>query len=202
MAVVQPRLTAAEYLAREEGALEKSELVQGEVFAMAGGSIAHAQISSNLVYRLRTVPPRECTALGSDIKVQAADDTFLYPDCVVVCGEPESSPHSAHAIVNPLIIVEVLSPSTLVHDTRVKLPFCMAMPSVEHIVFVSQTSPVVDLYSRREDPAWLYTRAAGLDKDLVLDNPSMRICLAGIYDRVVFEAVAEPPHPGSLPPIG
>ena len=123
-----PPLTEEEYLRIERDALEKSEFHGGQVFAMAGGTPNHALLAANIAWLLRGNVPVGCRVFSSDLRVKiAASATYTYADCTVICGEPHFAGDSA---LNPLLIVEVLSPSTQDYDRGKKFELYRTIESL------------------------------------------------------------------------
>lgn len=149
-------VTPAEYLARErEGQEQRSELWCGEVFAMTGASWAHNVITTNLVVALELgMKGKGCRALSSDLKVHVPrKQGFVYPDVVVVCG-PRFHDEQHDVVENPVLIAEVLSPSTERFDRGDKFDGYRSVPSIQQIVLLSQTHRLVEHYARLEDSSW------------------------------------------------
>ncbi len=143
-------VSPAEYLAKEAIATEKSELVDGQVLAMGGGSPRHGHISGQ-AYSLghAILRPRGCYAFNSDVKVKTPRGNFFYPDATYAC-KPE---FEDDCLVNPLAVVEVLSPSTENYDRTTKFDAYAEIPSLREIIFVETTMPRVQVY-RRDADGW------------------------------------------------
>lgn len=149
------RYSYADYLALEAMANVKHEFLAGEIYGMAGGTPEHAAlavaVSSALLGQLRGGP---CRVYSSDLRVRVlATGLTTYPDVTVVCGEPERDPESAVTVVNPIVVVEVLSDSTCDYDRGEKLAHYRQIPSLEGVVLVSHTEPRLDVWTKRDD-AW------------------------------------------------
>jgi Uma2 family endonuclease len=150
------RFTYAEYVSYERESGLKHEYAAGEVFAMAGGSKRHNALKSRIEFAIRSALPPDCETYSSDQKVYiAAYDKAVYPDILVVCGKPESPPSDAHALSNPLLVVEVLSDSTEDYDRGEKRLANQSLPSLKEYVLVAQNEQLVERYRRRED-GWQY----------------------------------------------
>ena len=154
------RMSYAEYVAREAVADVKHEFVRGEVFATSGGTIEHAglaaAITSELTLRLRG---KRCRVFSSDLRVriQATDLTTelaTYPDVTVVCDQAATLPDDPHAVVNPTVIVEVLSDSTEAHDRGAKAASYRRLPSLREYVLVIQRAPLVEIFRRTDTGTW------------------------------------------------
>ncbi|MBY0513443.1 MAG: Uma2 family endonuclease [Gemmataceae bacterium] len=188
-AVPQPKkLTEAEYLAVEEAAEFKSEFYAGEMFAMSGASYFHNVAKDNLAFRLnQQLDGGPCRALTSDMKVKVeATGLFAYPDVVVICGEPQFYPGRTDVILNPVAVVEVLSPSTENYDRGAKLRHYRQIPSLREVVLVAQDEPVCDQYVRQPDGTWRVGSVEGLGAELVFAAVPARVPLDAVYAGVTF----------------
>jgi len=147
---VSANVSPAVYLAEEAVAKSKSELLDGRVLAMAGGSPRHGHISGQ-AYSLGNamLRPRGCFAFNSDVKVKTPRGSYFYPDATYVC-EPK---FEDDCLVNPLAIVEVLSPSTETYDRTTKFDAYAEIPSLKEIVFIETISPRIQVY-RRDGEGW------------------------------------------------
>jgi Uma2 family endonuclease len=185
------RLTVEEYLRREREATERSEYLEGEILAMAGASLRHNAIVASLTARLYA-PLRErgCGVYSSDMRVQVAE-SFLYPDVVIVCGQPILFDAAQDAITNPTVIVEVLSESTERLDRGRKSWAYRRLPSLQDYVLVSQEEPRVEHWRRGPDGAWLVSDIDGLQATLKLVSIGAELPLAEIYEQVSFEPAAQ-----------
>src|SRR5688500_2445576 len=144
MAMAAPRrFSVLEYLQAENAAETKSEYVNGEIFAMAGTTLAHNDITYSL---LADVAPQlrggQCLAYGSDLRVRVeASNLYTYPDISIVCGPPDIDPTDPCAVTNPTVIIEVLSDSTESWDRGGKFAHYRLLPSLREYVLVSQSEP-------------------------------------------------------------
>lgn len=183
-------LSPEDYLARERAAATKSEFIDGQVVAMAGASFSHVTVSGNLhghlFAKLRGGP---CRVLTSDMRVRALDDYF-YPDVTVVCAPPNLGGPPADTLLNPTVIVEVLSPSTERLDRTIKFRAYRRIPSLQAYVLVAQDYAWVDCF-RRQGDVWVFSSLAGLDDVLELPELGCRLTLAEIYERVELQPVPE-----------
>lgn len=154
----QALLSEAEYLALEEQSQVRHEYVDGQVYAMAGGSQRHnciaLNVASSLLMALRGKP---CRVFMSDVRLKVArDNAYYYPDVMVACGATERLAGDQNSLDDPLLVVEVLSPSTETIDRREKLAAYRRLPSVREYVLVNQDSQQVEIYRRQGDIGWLY----------------------------------------------
>ena len=176
-------LTAAEYLAFERSSSTKHELFQGQLVAMAGASLEHNVIVANIVAELRTaLRDRPCVALPSDMKVLVqASGHYYYPDASVVCGAPDFADSERDAIVNPTVVVEVLSESTERRDRGEKFHDYRSIPSCTDYLMCSSTEPFIEHYTRDAD-GWRL-REYGPAEVVPLRGVEMRLSVAEVYAK-------------------
>ena len=184
------RSTPSEYLAIERAADHRSEFFRGEMFAMAGASYAHNLIVSNLVRELgNRTKGGPCQTLSSDMRLLVEETgLYTYPDALVICDPPEFVDDRRDTLVNPTIVLEVLSKSTEVYDRGKKSSHYRQLASLREYMLVSQDEARIEHYARQPDGHWLLTDAVGLDSSLSLPTLSCEIPLAEIYARVEFRA--------------
>ena len=191
------RYTAAEYLAQERAAETRHEFLDGALYAMAGESPQHADISANLVGELvAQLKGKPCRVRTKDTKVRSGPlpfsprkqkGLFSYPDAVVICGTPEYLDAFQDVVTNPTVIFEVLSPSTAFHDRHLKFQrYDKWSPTLSDYVLIWQTFPFVEHYQRQADGSWLYRNYEGLEQVVPLENIGSTLDLADLYDRVEF----------------
>lgn len=150
--------SAADYLAAEAQSQIRHEYVNGEIFAMAGGSQRHNRIALNmasaLMSGLRGMP---CQVFMSDVKLHVAcDNAYYYPDIMVACGDSSRIAGEAYSVAEPLLVIEVLSPTTENIDRREKLASYRRLASLNEYVLISQDRQQVEIYRRQGDIGWLY----------------------------------------------
>jgi Uma2 family endonuclease len=188
---VELKLSYEDYLALERSSGLRHEWLDGRVYAMAGGTLAHGALAVAVLAELRALAlPCGCVAYSSDAKVRI-EETGLstYPDGAVVCGRVEVSPRDRHAMTNPTVIVEVLSDSTEAYDRGEKWAHYRRLASLRDYVLVSQHTARIELYSREGDHWTL--REAGPGESLALTG------LTGVLsvDRVYAGITLDPPPP-------
>ncbi len=187
-AIPVTQYTLAEYLAREQTAVGKSEFYRGNIFAMAGGTAQHGEIAVNIVggllTRLRGTP---CRPYNSDVQVYIpANGLVTYPDAYVVCGGKEFDLKAPNAITNPSVIFEVLSKSTENYDRSEKFQLYSQLDSFREYVLVAQDKPRAERFVRRDEGSWILTNFVGLDAVLELTTLGCSLPLAEIYEDVTF----------------
>ena len=184
--VEQDRYTEAQYLKWEEDAVEKSEYIDGEIRATSGGSEPHASIPVNVGGELRTaLKGRGCRVLSSDMKVWTAGAMY-YPDLLVVCGPSVYRNGNKHVITNPIVVVEVLSPSTEPKDRGEKFIRYQQIETLRLYLLVSQTEPRIEIFERGENGHWDYSMVTGLENAIEVSSLGVTLALSEIYDQVEF----------------
>jgi Uma2 family endonuclease len=188
------RLTEAEYLEIERRAEFKSEFLDGEMFAMSGGTRSHSLIASNINRAIgNQLRGCNCVVYTSDMRVKVqANGLYTYPDVSVACGEEEFDDEQDDTLINPTVIVEVLSDSREAYDRGEKFALYRQIPSLREYLLVSQHKPLVEQYVRQDNGPWLLQEAAGLESTLSLPSVGITIALAEVYANVRF--VPAPPH--------
>lgn len=190
VAVAKPHyITPQEYLAWERKADTKSEYHDGVVVAMAGASWAHGMITGNCVRHLgNTLEETPCAAIPQDLRVRVPEcSRYYYPDVVVVCGEPQFEDSHQDTLLNPTLIVEVLSPSTERMDRREKFDCYKMLASLMTYVLIAQDEPRVECFTRQPD-GWRYDNAVGLDASVTLSAIGCTLRLSELYTRLKFPA--------------
>ena len=183
---LKPRLTPEEYLAIERRAEFKSEFFDGEMFAMSGASELHNIITLNIGAEIRQhLKKRPCKVYVSDMRVKVSPTgLYTYPDVVVVCGKAEFDDRHFDTLLNPTLIVEVLSESTETYDRNRKFEHYRTLESLVEYVLITQRRPHIESWRRQPNQQWLLTESNGLDRVLRLDAIGCDLALAEIYDKV------------------
>lgn len=189
-AVPKAKLTEAEYLAKERKAEFKSEFYKGEMFAMSGASREHILIAGNCLREIgNQFKGRCCEVYSNDMRVKvSATGLYTYPDVVIVCGQPEFIDAEVDTLLNPTVLIEVLSPSTESYDRGTKATQYRRIPSLREHVLISQERPHVEVLSRQADGNWLLREVSDLDQVVTLSSVSVSLPMREIYDRITFEA--------------
>jgi Uma2 family endonuclease len=179
------KISEAQYLKMERAAEFKSELRDGRAYAMAGASERHNLITVSILVSLhRQIGRRPCRVYPSDMRVKAAVGFYTYPDISVVCGRPEFADDTRDTLLNPTVIVEVLSPSTANYDRGEKFERYRQLPSLSEYLLISQTRPLVEHYVRQPDGKWLLTEYRELSDVVELPSIGCRLALSEIYEQV------------------
>jgi Uma2 family endonuclease len=194
---VRSSFTAAEYLAVERSSEERCEYLDGEIYAMAGESPEHGAICINIAGQLyNQLRGKPCQVFSKDMKVRSGPapkhgyttkGLFSYPDLIVVCGELRFYDERRDVLLNPKVIIEVLSPTTEAFDRGEKwLRYQTWLPELSDYLLVSQSRPLIEHFQRREGGEWLYTLVNNLEESLHLKSIDCTLQLTDVYDRVVF----------------
>ncbi len=201
-AVPKPEpITIREYLVRERASEIKHEFVDGELIAMAGNRENHSLIAMNFGSEIRNaLKGKPCRVYDSNLREKVLDrPRYRYPDLLVICGPTEfdANDDQQMSIVNPKLVVEVLSESTESEDRGEKFRDYRAASSFEQYVLISQTSPTVETFLRQSDGSWRIEFTTGLDKSVELRSLGISIPMSEIFANVNF-----PPEPDTAAIIG
>lgn len=207
--------TEAEYLALERESEERHEYLDGHICAMAGESLEHGDICMNLSRIVSTgLLGSACRALSKDTKVRSGPipksrystkGLYSFPDLVVVCGEPLFLDEHRDVLLNPKVIIEVLSPSTEAFDRGEKFwRYRTYLDSLTDYVVVAQSMALVEHFARREDGKWVIAATATeLSDTVTLSSIDCTLRLSDVYDRIVFPAAPDDePTPRDTEQIG
>jgi Uma2 family endonuclease len=182
----QKHYTPEEYLALERKAEYKSEYIHGEIVAMAGASRNHNRITLNVAVSLHAqFRNRACEVFSNDMRIRVAEtELYTYPDVVAVCDFPQFEDAETDTLLNPTVIIEVLSESTESYDRGAKFAHYRRIGSLQEYLLISQNRQLVEHYLRRDTNKWLLTEAA--EQEAVLELPSIGclLRLADVYDKV------------------
>lgn len=182
MDLPKQQASRADYLALDLASVGKHEFYRGEVFAMAGGSFRHAKvglnISSHLSHVLRGSP---CQPMNSDMRISTPSGLDTYPDVSAFCGDPELA-DNGHTLLNPVLIVEVLSPRTRSYDRGDKFMLYRAIPSLMDYVLVEPDDVLVEHYQRTGAYGWQLHEYRSLADVLPLKSVGQAISLAQCYE--------------------
>ena len=182
--------TPDEYLALERQSEIRHEFLDGTVYAMAGESLAHSAICFNLNVAVGLqLRGTNCRGLSPNMKVRAGEaGLYAYPDLAIVCGAALFHDKYRDVLINPIVIVEVLSRSTQTYDRGEKFERYKSIETLADYVLVSQDRARLEHYSRQSDGTWSHAELVGAVADLTLDSITCRVRLADIYDRIDFPA--------------
>ncbi len=186
---VKTYITPEEYLAFERKAENKNEYVNGEIFAMTGASRKHNLIALSIAGELRQqLKGKPCEVYPGEMRVKApAARSYVYPDVVVVCGEPQLEDDYFDTLLNPTLVVEVLSKSTESYNRLAKSSFYRTIESLSEYLLVSQEEYRVEQYIKQADGRWLLSDVRSLEGLIVLESIGCSLTLLDIYDRITFD---------------
>jgi Uma2 family endonuclease len=189
IALPEPHFSKSEYVTLENEAQTKSEYIDGQIYAMAGGSPRHAEIGGNVYHALRNqLGGKLCRPFNSDLRVEVlASGTTFYPDASVACPPLEYSPDDAYALTNPVVLVEVLSPSTEKFDRGEKWARYQRIASLRDYILILQDKMRLEHYARQEGNRWLLSVYEQPEDVAVLQGVECSLKLAEVYERVTFE---------------
>ena len=193
--------TVEQYLKMERASEERHEYIDGYLYKLAGESPNHSRINVNLLtivnLQLRGKP---CEAFSPNMKIRSGPffkeqktnkGMFSYADVSIVCGEPQFHDKVRDALINPTVIIEILSESTEGFDRDEKFRrYRTHIPVLQDYALVYQTMPLIQVYSRHPD-GWLMTETLGLDSSIRLPSIDCHLPLSEVYDRVVFPLLEE-----------
>ncbi|WP_244923828.1 Uma2 family endonuclease [Enhygromyxa salina] len=182
------RMSYADYAELERQGLGKHEYLRGEVVAMTDGTLEHARLASQLAYLLgRELAGGSCRVFSSDLRVRIeATDLDTYPDLSVVCGDPQTAAADDHALLNPTLVIEVLSKSTEGYDRGQKASHYRRIPALKGYLLVSQQTRQLELQTRRDDGSWTLLEA----------GPGEQLCIEALGVTLDVDEV----YQGSLGP--
>lgn len=180
--------SAAEYLAMERASSEKHEYAFGEIFAMTGASVTHNRIVTNLVLAIgNQLRGRPCDVFTGDLRLCVEREyRYTYPDMVVVCGEPQFLDNQFDTLLNPDVIVEVLSDSTSSYDRGEKFEQYRGISSFREYLISDQARVHVEVFSKQTDNAWRFWESNSLHETVHLTSVDVSIPIAEIYLRTEF----------------
>jgi Uma2 family endonuclease len=189
-----PHVIPQEYLRRERLAEFRSEFLDGRIVAMAGTTRKHSRIITNLSTTLDVqLRDRPCNVYTADLRVSVrGGDAYLYPDVVVTCGEETFEDDQFDTLVNPAVVIEVLSPSTEAYDRGEKFQKYQSIPSLQEYVLITPSPRRFEVYRRQADGSWQYQSWAFSPPPLVLESIGCTLSAEDVYRKV------EPdPEPGA-----
>lgn len=187
LATVEKFYTDEEYISIEREAKEKHELFNGEIVAMAGASREHNLICLNISSELRfALKGSGCETYSTDMRVKMEKGKYAYPDVVVVCDKPQFADDEFDTLLNPIIVVEILSKSTRFRDKTEKLTIYQKMESVQECLLIEQDFPRIEHYIKQTPNQWLLRIYESLEETLSLESIGCEIPLSEIYAQIEF----------------
>lgn len=182
----QLRFSYEDYLRALDDSELKLEYCAGVIHAMAGGTLAHAELSASVIVAMRQALPRDCTVFSSDAKIRVeASDFAGFPDASVVCGERQTSRIDTNALINPTVVVEVTSRSTEDYERGEKLQHYQRLPSLRAVLLVSHRERRITVVEC--PPHGWQARDVGAGEAVTLVEPPLRFDLDALYGAVTLE---------------
>lgn len=199
-ALAKQKYTVEEYIEILKNSDERFEYFDGEIFSMASGKVVHEDIVSNLIYSLRDkLKDRDCRVAGGNLAVKTVKaPPFRLPDVSVVCGKRVIEEiHGFQMLVNPTLLIEVLSSSTAEFDREGKFLIYQAIESFREYLLVEQGRPHVTRYIRQDNGGWLRYDVIGTESEVLLESVGVPIQLSEIYSMIEFPqaGIADYPNP-------
>ncbi|MCW3073308.1 MAG: hypothetical protein JWP69_377 [Flaviaesturariibacter sp.] len=181
-------ISSEDYLATERLALEKHEYYKGEVFAMSGASFEHNVIEDNIRGILYGhLKGRPCRSFGSNLRVHIPSNTlYTYPDVLIVCEEPEFLDGEFDTLLNPAVIIEILSPSTGNYDRGAKWDLYREIESLKEYILIDSTAMHIVQYVRNNDKTWILSENKKADAHFTIQAIGLALSLSEVYDGVSF----------------
>ncbi len=188
---INPTLTPAEYLAVERQQTDaKHEYLHGQITAMSGASREHNLIVGNAFASLHAqLRGRGCEVYSNDMRVHIpATGLYTYPDIAALCAEPEFEDDQFDTLINPLVIIEVLSSSTEAYGRGDKFVHYRSIDSLQAYMLIAQDRPLIELFEQGTDGRWVLNEAQGLDSRLELEALGCVLELSEVYERVIGDS--------------
>ena len=181
-------MTEAEYLALERNSTIKHELIGGETYAMSGASEAHNLVTGSTYAMLyNQLRGGSCRVYPSDMKVRTpATGSYTYPDITVVCGEALFADDQRDILLNPILIIEVMSPTTERYDRGKKFQHYRELKTLQEYILIAQDSPHVERFVRQEKGFWQFSEVRGRESSLELSSIGCILNLAEVYEQITF----------------
>lgn len=188
-----PYFTQEAYLTFERSSEEKHEYIAGIIYAMAGGSARHNRIAGSTYAALYTqLRRRNCTVYPSDMRVKAIQPgVYTYPDITIVCGNEQYEDEKEDTLLNPTIIIEILSPSTEKYDRGKKFQYYRTILSLREYILIAQDDYHIERFVRQNDNTWIFSEATEREATLELATIQCRLQLEEVYEKVSFPGAEE-----------
>ncbi len=185
-AIPQKNWTPESYLEFERASEQKHEYFNGEIFAMAGATANHNLVAGNTYASLHTqLRQRPCFVYPSNMRIKISRTTlYTYPDISIVCGTPQFEDDHRDTLLNPTVIIEVLSPSTESYDRGKKFQHYRTLDSLQEYILIAQDKPHIEHYLRQEQNQWLLSEAHQLESKITLPSIQCILLLSDVYEKV------------------
>ena len=184
-AIAKTFVSEEAYLEEERKALNKSEYYKGEIFAMAGATKAHNRIVASIITAIgQFLKGKNCHYYPSDLRVHNSDNTlYTYPDVIIVCGKEEYLDNELDTLLNPTVIIEVLSPSTENYDRGTKFKLYRSIPSLKNYILVSSTEYAAEVFTRKDNDEWLLNTTKEKNGHIHISAINYDLLLSDIYTQ-------------------
>lgn len=193
--IAQPKqyITEQEYIKFERASIGKHEYFDGQIYAMTGASRIHNLIAGNTLAMLHSqLRKKPCEIFPSDMRVKVTrTGLYTYPDLVIICGKPEFTDDILDTIINPLVLIEILSPSTERYDRGMKSQSYRTIETLQDYILIAQDQYHVEHYSRQNSGQWLLQEAIGRESALTIRSIECTLALGDVYEKVAIT----PEHP-------
>lgn len=183
------KISIQEYLEMEETSLEKHEYYKGEIFAMSGARVPHNKISRNFLYALgKRLEGKSCQPFGSDQRIHIEANTlFTYPDISIICGDIITLNNDNWNVLNPTVIIEVLSPTTKNYDRGEKFKLYRDIPTLKEYILVDSESIHLEVFRMNENNHWELEEYNSLAENFKIEAIRESVAITEIYNNVTFE---------------
>ncbi len=181
-----PKMSVEEYIQHEIETKQRHEYHQGNIYALAGGSLEHALLIGNIYAEMREGLKKrgaDCKSITNDAKLHIESESrYVYPDSMVICGDVQKSSEYPEAVTNPILVVEVLSESTSEYDRGDKFYFYRQVPTLQEYVLIAQDRYLVEtFYKSPEQDLWQISRFEGIDQQILLQSIGLEIHMKDLY---------------------
>lgn len=187
----QPKtfLSQADFLEFERNSEERHEYYKGEIFAMSGASYEHNVIEDNIRGALHNfLKGRECRSFGSNLRISVKANTlYTYPDIIVICGKPEFIDGQFDTVLNPTLIIEILSPSTANYDKGTKFELYRDIPSLKEYLTVDSTKIHIEQFVKNDNSTWTLQEFKSISDSFAMPCINMPVIISDWYDGVEFK---------------
>jgi Uma2 family endonuclease len=182
----QQYITEEEYIRLERASIIKHEYYQGRIYAMTGAKVAHNVISGNILASLhQQLRHKDCQVMSSDMRIKVQETGLnTYPDVVVICGQPQFTDDTTDTLLNPIVIVEVLSPSTELYDRGLKFQNYRTIVSLQAYILVAQDNVHVEYFSRQETDLWTFQEATNREAIVHIASIGCDLLPSDVYEKV------------------
>jgi len=177
-----------EYVAMERVSRQKHDYFQGEVFAMSGASLEHNIIAKNINTQvLPFLKGKLCDMFGSDLRIHIPENTlYTYPDFSIICGKPETADNDKDSIINPSVIIEVLSKSTEDYDRGGKFHLYRSIKSLKEYILIDSLHSCAEIYTRQSDNTWILKEFTNSTDSFTISTIGLTLFLKDIYEGINF----------------